>query len=219
MQTAAKRLRLLLVDDHAVVREGLRALLTSDPRFDVVGEAAEGETALAATDSLHPDVVVMDVSLPGLNGVQATRQIKQRHPDIHVVALTVHEEGGYLRSLLDAGASGYVLKRSASSELVRALQVVGDGGTYLDPGLAGQLVGRLVRNVPKVGVAPGLSDRETEVVKLVARGYSNKEIAAKLEVSVKTVETYRYRAVEKLGLRGRADLVRYAIEQGWLDES
>ena len=135
------------------------------------------------------------------------------------MALTVHEEGGYLRSLLDAGASGYVLKRSAASELVRALHVVGDGGTYLDPSMAGQLVGKLVRNNREIGVAPGLSEREAEVVQLVARGYSNKEIAAKLEVSVKTVETYRYRAVEKLGLRGRADLVRYAIEKGWLETS
>ena len=214
-----KKLRLLLVDDHAVVREGLRALLTSDPRFEVIGEAAEGEAAVAIASELHPDVVVMDISLPGLNGVQATRRIKAQRPDVSVVALTVHEEGGYLRSLLDAGASGYVLKRSAAGELVRALHVVGDGGTYLDPSMAGQLVGKLVRNNREVGAAPGLSEREAEVVQLVARGYSNKEIAAKLEVSVKTVETYRYRAVEKLGLRGRADLVRYAIEKGWLETS
>jgi DNA-binding NarL/FixJ family response regulator len=213
-----KRLRLLLVDDHAVVREGLRALLASDPRFEIVGEASEGEGAVSAASSLRPDVVVMDISMSGLNGVQATRRLKVESPATRVVALTVHEEGGYLRSLLDAGAAGYVLKRSAASELVRALQVVGDGGTYLDPALAGQLVGKFVRNTPQPGGAPALSDRETEVVKLVARGYSNKEIAAKLEVSVKTVETYRYRAVEKLGLRGRADLVRYAIEQGWLEE-
>lgn len=214
-----KRMRLLLVDDHAVVREGLRALLASDPRFEVVGEASEGEAAVAAAGTLQPDVVVMDISLPGLNGVQATRRIKAQQPDVHVVALTVHEEGGYLRSLLDAGASAYVLKRSAASELVRALQAVSDGGTYLDPSLAGQLVGKLVRNTREIGPAPGLSERESEVLKLVARGYSNKEIAGKLQVSVKTVETYRYRAVEKLGLRGRADLVRYAIEKGWLDAS
>jgi two-component system response regulator NreC len=136
-----KKLRLLLVDDHVVVREGLRALLASDPRFEVVGEAAEGDGAISAACTLNPDVVVMDVSLPGMNGVQATRQLKLQQPDVRVVALTVHEEGGYLRSLLDAGASGYVLKRSAASELVRALHVVGDGGTYLDPGMAGQLVG------------------------------------------------------------------------------
>jgi DNA-binding NarL/FixJ family response regulator len=214
-----KPLRLLLVDDHAVVREGIRALLASDPRFEIVGEASEGVGALTAAASLNPDVVVMDISLPGVNGVQATKRLKSQNPSARVVALTVHEDSGYLRSLLDAGASGYVLKRSAAGELVRALQVVGDGGTYLDPALTGHLVGKLARNTPQIGSAPALSDRETEVVRLVARGYSNKEIAAKLEVSVKTVETYRYRAVEKLGLRGRADLVRYAIEQGWLDES
>ena len=212
------KLRLLLVDDHAVVREGLRALLATDPRFEIVGEASEGEGAVAAATTLQPDLVVMDVSLPGINGVQATRQLKSQLPDTRVVALTVHEEGGYLRSLLDAGASGYVLKRSAASELLRALHVVGDGGTYLDPSLAGQLVGKLVRNAPHAGPAPLLSERESEVVRLVARGYSNKEIASQLSVSVKTVETYRYRAVEKLGLRNRADLVRYAIEQGWLDD-
>jgi DNA-binding NarL/FixJ family response regulator len=212
-----KPLRLLLVDDHAIVREGLRALLAADPRFEIVGEAAEAGGAISAAASLHPDLVVMDLSLPGMNGVQATRQLKAQHPDTRVVALTVHEEGGYLRSLLDAGASGYVLKRSAASELLRALHVVSDGGTYLDPALAGQLVGRVVRNAPQAGPAPSLSDRESEVVRLVARGYSNKEIAHKLDVSVKTVETYRYRAVEKLGLRSRADLVRYAIERGWLD--
>ncbi|HYU78275.1 MAG TPA: response regulator transcription factor [Vicinamibacterales bacterium] len=213
------KVRLLLVDDHAVVREGLRALLASDPRFEIVGEATDGESAIAQANALRPDIVVMDVSLPGVNGVQATRQLRGQLPDTRVVALTVHEEGGYLRSLLDAGAAGYVLKRSAASELVRALYAVADGGTYLDPAMEGHLAGRLVRNAPHIGPAPGLSDRETEVVRLVARGYSNKEIANKLQVSVKTVETYRYRAVEKLGLRGRADLVRYAIEQRWLDET
>jgi DNA-binding NarL/FixJ family response regulator len=211
-------LKLLLVDDHAVVREGLRALLAIDPRFEIVGEASEGEGAVAAADALRPDLVVMDVSLPGINGVQATRQLKSQHPNMRVVALTVHEESGYLRSLLDAGASGYVLKRSAASELLRALHVVGDGGTYLDPAMAGQLVSKLVRSSTHAGPAPLLSERESEVVRLVARGYSNKEIATKLDVSVKTVETYRYRAVEKLGLRNRADLVRYAIERGWLED-
>jgi DNA-binding NarL/FixJ family response regulator len=216
-----KKLRLLLVDDHAVVRQGLRSLLTDDGRFDVVGEASDGQEAVDAAERLAADVVVMDVSLPGLNGVQATRQLKERNAAARVVALTVHEEGGYLRSLMDAGASGYVLKRSAASELVRAITVVGEGGTYLDPALAGQLVGKVVRRKSPDALAPGpeLSDRELEVVKLVAHGHSHKEIAAKLEISVKTVETYRYRAIDKLGLRGRADLVRYAIEQGWLAEA
>jgi len=212
------KLRLLLVDDHAVVREGLRALLGSDSRFEVVGEAADGLTALSAVERLHPDIVIVDVSLPGMNGTQVTRKLKAMMPDVRLLALTVHEEGGYLRSLMDAGASGYVLKRSAASELLRALEVVGEGGTYLDSSIASQLVGKLSRKSTQTSPA-ALSEREQEVVKLVAHGYSNKEIAAKLDVSVKTVETYRYRATEKLGLRSRADLVRYALDQGWLQEA
>ena len=139
-----KKLRLLLVDDHAVVREGLRSLLGNDSRFDIVGEAVDGLTAMAAAETLAPDVVVLDVSLPGMNGAQLTRRLKESRPEVKTLALTVHEEGGYLRSLMDAGASGYVLKRSAASELLRAIEVVGEGGTYLDSSIAGQLVSRWV---------------------------------------------------------------------------
>ena len=211
-----KKLRLLLVDDHAVVREGLRSLLGTDSRFEIVGEAADGLTAISAVERLQPDVVVMDVSLPGMNGAQVTRRLKESQPDVRTLALTVHEEGGYLRSLMDAGASGYVLKRSAASELLRAIEVVGEGGTYLDSSIAGQLVSKLGQRRTALAPSSALSEREREVVRYVAHGYSNKEIAAKLDVSVKTVETYRYRATEKLGLHSRADLVRYAIDQGWL---
>ena len=219
MQTHTRKLRLLLVDDHAVVREGLRSLLGTDQRFEVVGEAADGLTAVSAAENLDPDVVVMDVSLPGLNGAQLARRLKEAKPAIKTLALTVHEEGGYLRSLMDAGASGYVLKRSAASELLRAIEVVGEGGTYLDSSIAGHLVSKLGQRRPAVAPSSALSEREREVVRHVAHGYSNKEIAAKLDVSVKTVETYRYRATEKLGLHSRADLVRYAIDQGWLAEN
>lgn len=214
-----RKLRLLLVDDHAVVREGLRSLLGTDPRFEIVGEAADGPGAITAVERHHPDVVVMDVSLPGMSGAQLTRRLKEIQPDIKALALTVHEEGGFLRSLMDAGASGYVLKRSAASELLRAIEVVGEGGTYLDSSIAGQLVSKLGQRRPPAAPSSALSEREREVVRYVAHGYSNKEIAAKLDVSVKTVETYRYRATEKLGLHSRADLVRYALDQGWLSES
>jgi DNA-binding NarL/FixJ family response regulator len=213
-----RKLRLLLVDDHQVVREGLRSLLGSNTRFEVVGEAADGISAINAASTLQPDVVVMDVSMPGLNGVQVMRRLKEDLPHAKTVALTVHEEGGYVRSLMDAGASGYVLKRSAATELLRAIEVIADGGTYLDSSITGQLVHRLGRRAP-LGPSAALSEREREVVRYVAHGYSNKEIAQKLDVSVKTVETYRYRATEKLGLRSRADLVRYAIDQGWLAEN
>jgi DNA-binding NarL/FixJ family response regulator len=211
-----KKLRLLLVDDHAVVREGLRALLSDDNRFEIVGEAADGVAALSAAERLQPDVVVLDVSIPGLNGAQVARRLKASQPGVRTLALTVHEEGGYLRSLMDAGASGYVLKRSAPAELLRAIEVIGDGGTYLDSSIASQLIGRLGQRRLVDEPSAALSEREREVVQLVAHGYSNKEIAEKLDVSVKTIETYRYRATDKLGLHGRADLVRYAIDQGWL---
>ena len=214
-----KKLRLLLVDDHVVVREGLRSLLDSDGRFDIVGEAADGQTAVSAATTLNPDVVVLDVSLPGMNGAQLARRLKENLPHVKTLALTVHEEGGYLRSLMDAGASGYVLKRSAASELLKAIQVVGEGGTYLDSTLAGQVVNGGGHRRAARGPSTLLSEREREVVRYVAHGYSNKEIAQKLDVSVKTVETYRYRATDKLGLQSRADLVRYAIDQGWLATS
>jgi DNA-binding NarL/FixJ family response regulator len=213
-----KKVRLLLVDDHAVVREGLRSLLSDVSRFEIVGDASDGMSALAAVERLHPDIVVMDVSMPAMNGAQLTRRLKQLHPDVKTIALTVHEEGGYLRSLMDAGASGYVLKRSAASELLRAIEAVSEGGLYLDSSIAGQLVSKLGQRKATLAPSAALSEREREVVKYVAHGYSNKEIAAKLDVSVKTVETYRYRATEKLGLNSRAELVRYAIDQGWLSE-
>jgi DNA-binding NarL/FixJ family response regulator len=151
-----------------------------------------------------------------MNGAQATRRLKELHPTIKTIALTVHEEGGYLRSLMDAGASGYVLKRSAASELLRAIDAVAEGGVYLDSSIAGQLVNKLGQRKASLAPSAALSEREREVVRYVAHGYSNKEIATKLDVSVKTVETYRYRATEKLGLNSRAELVRYAIDQGWL---
>ena len=212
-----KTLRVLLVDDHAVVREGLRSLLSHDRRFEIVGDAADGLQAIAAVQRLSPDVVVLDVSMPGMNGVQVTRRLKELHPDVKTIALTVHEEGGYLRSLIDAGASGYVLKRSAASELLRAIETVGEGGVHLDSAIAGQLASRLGRH-RAFAPTTTLSEREQEVMRYVAHGYSNKEIATKLDVSIKTVETYRYRAGEKLGLTSRAELVRYAIGQGWLAE-
>ena len=210
-------IRLLLVDDHAVVREGLKALLASEPGFDVVGEAADGPAALDLAAKVNPDVAVVDVSLPGMNGAQVAVQLRQTNPNCKVLALTVHEDRGYLRMLLEAGAVGYVLKRAASEELVRAVRTVAAGGTYLDSTLAESIVGHFVgrTGTPPVNGAD-LSERESEVIRLIARGHSNKEIAAHLGLSVKTVETYKTRSLEKLGLRSRVDIVRYAVQQGWL---
>jgi DNA-binding NarL/FixJ family response regulator len=215
------KLRIYLADDHAVVREGLKALINAQPQMEVIGEAGDGATACQEVPELQPDVAVMDVSMPGVNGAQATSQLKQTCPNVKVLALTVHEDKGYLRLLLEAGASGYVLKRAAAEELIHAIRTVSTGGVYLDPTLAGKVVGSFVR-APAGKSAPeggDLSDRESEVLRLIAAGYTNKQIASQLDVSVKTVETYKARSMEKLGLDSRADLVRYALQRGWLQST
>lgn len=210
-------LRVFLTDDHAVVRAGLTALVNAQPDMTVVGTAADGLTACRQIPQLQLHVVVMDVSMPGLTGSQATARLRAECPAVRVLALTVHEDKGYIRQLLAAGAAGYVLKRAAAEELIHAIRAVAAGGVYLDPSMAGKLVGGFVRKAADAAVGE-LSERETEVAQRTAAGHTNKEIAAHLELSVKTVETYRARAMEKLGLRSRADLVRYAFQQGWLQD-
>lgn len=212
-------LRIFIADDHAVVREGLKALIANETGMEVVGEAADGLVACARVAALRPDVVVMDVSMPGLSGSQSTERVRRECPQVRVLALTVHEDKGYLRQLLAAGAAGYVLKRAAAEELVHAIRVVAAGGIYLDPSLAEKVVGGFVRRPAGMESPKGeLSEREIEVAHQTVAGYGNKEIAARLDVSVKTVETYRARAMEKLGLTTRAELVRYAVQRGWLQD-
>ena len=213
--------RVVLADDHAVVREGLKALVNAQPDMRVVGEAADGEAAWGTAKELLPDVLVIDLSMPLLGGAEATKRVRRDCPGVKVLALTVHEERLYLTQLLRAGASGYVLKRAAAAELVRAIRTVAAGGTYLDPAVAGALVDGYLESQDVAEPPPheALSDREREVLMQIAKGYSNKEIAAGLGLSVKTVETYKARVAEKLGLRTRVDIVRYAAAQGWLVES
>ncbi len=211
-------IRILLVDDHRVLRDGLRSLMEFQPDLEVIGEASDGPTALRMVERERPEVVVMDFTLPGVSGVEATEKIRAAHPLVKVLALTVHEDPGYLRRFIDAGASGYALKQAPAEELFHAIRVVASGGTYLDPALAGKVMSRLDRHSRLANPSPNdiLSERETEVVRLIARGYSNKEVAAQLAINAKTVETYKARSLEKLSLRSRADLVRYAIQRGWL---
>ena len=212
--------RVVLVDDHAVVREGLKFLVNSQSDMRVVGEAADGERGCDLARELSPHVVVMDLSMPGLGGSEATERIRRECPDVKVLALTVHEEGVYLSQLLRAGASGYVLTRAAAAELVRAVRTVAAGGTYIDPAVTGTLVETYL-DVDHEAQFPSqapLSQREREVLVRIARGFSNKEIAAELALSVKTVETYKARMAEKLDLRSRVDIVRYASQKGWLRE-
>jgi DNA-binding NarL/FixJ family response regulator len=211
------KLRVLLADDHAVVRGGLKALINGHPDMEVVGEAGDGRVACAKAKDLHPDVVVMDVSMPDMNGVHATREVRRTCPDVRVLALTVHEERSYLRELMEAGASGYVLKRAAPEDLVHALRVVARGDVYLDPSVTAVVLGKLARSRPPVDRSSvDLSERQTEVLQLVAQGYSNREIGGRLKLSIKTVETYKAHSMEKLGLTGRADIVRFALQRGWL---
>jgi DNA-binding NarL/FixJ family response regulator len=186
--------------------------------MEVVGEAAEGGSICQLAEALRPDVAVLDVSTPEMGGVQAAGRLKRACPAVKVLALSVHEDKGFLRLLLEAGARGYLLKRAAPEELIHAIRTVAAGGVYLDPTLAGHLLGGLVArgHGHAVWEAADLSEREAEVVRLVASGYGNKEVAARLGLSVKTVETYKGRSLEKLGLASRADLVRYALQRGWL---
>jgi DNA-binding NarL/FixJ family response regulator len=214
------KLRILLADDHAVVREGLRALINAQPDLEVIGEACDGRSAVRMAGELRPDVVVMDVSMPGQTGDEATEQLKHDVPVVKVLALTVFEDKGHLRRLLKAGASGYILKLATGEELIRALRIVATGGVYLDPVLAGKVVGDFVNEADASDRDEGahLTERESQVMLRVAQGFSNKEIVAQLEISVKTVETHKLRSMEKLELRSRAEVVQYALRRGWLTQ-
>ena len=211
-----------MVDDHPIVLKGLKALVVEQYDMEVIGEASDGRGALLKAKELQPDVMVLDITLPDLNGIQVMERIKEIGPQIKVLILTVHEASGYLRQLFQIGAVGYLLKRTAGEQLVHAIRVVAAGGAYLDPTLAGKIVASLVSHSPKKtnnnDSASRLSDREKEVLRLIALGYSNKEIAGQLGLSAKTIETYKARLIEKLGLNGRAELVRYALNQGWLQD-
>ena len=208
--------RVVIADDHAVVRDGLRALVDAQPGLRVVGEAGDGHEAWLRACELKPDVLLLDISMPGVGGTDAAERIAKDCPGVRVIVLTMHEERGYVTRLLRAGAAGYVLKRTASAELVRAIRTVAAGGTYVDPSLAGSLIAEPSQR-PHAGAATvDLTAREPEVLRLTARGHSNKDIAAALEISVKTVETHKANGMNKLGVTNRAALVRFALDEGWL---
>lgn len=212
----ASPLRVMLAEDQTILRQSLKSLIESHPGLCIVGEAGDGEAAVGLAESLRPDIVVMDVSMPRMGGVEATQAIKQTCPEVKVLALTVDETRHQIRRVLQAGASGYVVKRSAAEELIQALHAVAAEGVYLDPIVAAKLVGPVP---PPATARPGrgtLSDRETDILRLIALGYANKEIAVQLNLSVKTVETFKTRSMAKLKLRSRVDIVRHAIERGWL---
>lgn len=211
-------IRVALADDHPVVLAGVAALLRAEADISVVGMATSGDCALELISETLPDVAVIDISLPRLNGVELTQRITSSCPQVRLLTLTVHEDRAYVQLMLRSGARGYVLKRSAAEELLRAIRVIAAGGVYLDPAIAEKAIAAQasLNAAALKGECCDLSPREEEVLKLAARGFSNKEAAARLNVSVKTVETYRARGTQKLSLRSRAEIVSYGARLGWL---
>lgn len=215
------KIRILLADDHAVVRAGLRMLLNAQPDMEVVGEAADGREAIEQAEKLSPDVVLLDLTMPGLGGLSALSVIRGKAPGTKVLVLTMHDDEGYLRQVLKAGGSGYVVKKAADMELLSAIRAVQRGETYVHSSLTKALVEEVFeRRGEGKAKAPDrfeeLSEREKEVLRLLARGYTNQQIADALFLSVKTIETYRARLMEKLQLRTRAELVYFALKKGLL---
>jgi DNA-binding NarL/FixJ family response regulator len=220
MPERAAPLRILLADDHVTVRHGLKLLIDSQADMTVISEASDGNAAMQDAIALKPDVIVMDISMPGMNGLAATRALKQKQPDVIIVTLTRHGDDAYVQELLRAGVSGYVLKQSAPAELLQAIRAAAAGGQYLDSALTARVTARLVGRADRVNKpAATLSERESDVLRLIASGYSNKEIGSRLSLSVKTVEAHKANAMRKLDLNGRIDIVKYAILQGWLRHS
>ena len=211
--------RIVLAEDHKIMREGLRMLLGRETGLEVVGEADDGAAAIRLARDLRPDVLVMDVSMPGFDGVKATEMLSTMVAGSRILILTRHSEGSYVQRLLTAGASGYVLKRSAAEELVRAIRRVAAGQKYLDPAITDQAIGSVTAGTLQEPAARGrLTRREEDVLRSVALGFLAKEIADRLGISIKTVETHKAKAVIKLGLKNRIEIVRYAMLQGWLQE-
>ena len=218
---AAPQIRVLVIDDHAILRSGLRMMLNAQVDITVIGEAADGRNGIAEALRLNPDVVLMDITMPDINGIDATREIKRRLPDVRILILTMHENEEYLFQGLRAGASGYILKEAADTELIQAIRTVQSGRFYLSPVAQTIMVGDYLQRV-RAGEEHDsyhdLTEREREVLKLVAEGYTNNQIAERLVISPKTVDTHRMHVMDKLNLHNRAELVKYAMRRGLLTE-
>ena len=212
------KIRVLLAEDHETVRHGLKLLINRQADMEVVGEAGDGRVAIEQASILQPHVVVVDVSMPHMNGLAATRAIRESTPATAVVALTRYGDDAYVQELLNAGAVGYVLKQSPSAELLDAVRAAASGRRYLDRSLAARVAGTMLNPRGRRASPGSITDREGEVLRLMALGHSNKDIAADLDLSVKTVEVHKANAMRKLGLSGRTDVVRYALLRGWLRE-
>lgn len=216
----SKKIRVLLADDHAILRSGVRLLLEAEPNIEVVGEALDGNQALALVEQLNPDVVLMDIAMPGMDGLEATRRLKAQWPEVAVLVLTMHRSEEYFFEMLKLGASGYLLKGAQPEELINAVQTVARGEIFLYPSMAGKLVRDYIsRAGGDSTLDPALSPRENEILRLLVDGFDTKEIAEKLVVSISTVHTHRNNLMRKLGLNSRRELIQYARQKGLIDEA
>jgi two-component system response regulator NreC len=214
-------IRILLADDHTILRAGLKMMLNAQPDMEVVGEAQDGRQALQEAQRLQPDIILMDITMPDMNGIEATKQIKKELPDVKVLILTMHEHEEYVFQALRAGASGYMLKEAADTELISALRIIQSGQFYLSPAAQSVMVGdylQRVRTGEEKDSYSSLTEREREILKLVAEGYTNNQIAERLVISPKTVDTHRTHIMDKLNLHSRAELVKYAMRRGLLED-
>ena len=217
----SQKLRILLAEDHQTVREGIKLLVNAQPDMEVVGEASDGELAIKEAVRLRPDIILMDISMPNMNGLKATKKLRRMDPDLKILTLTRHTDDGYLQQLIGAGANGYVLKQSAPTELINAIRTIASGNAYLDASLTRKVMGGYMNRASSLrGENKGdLTDRENEILRLISFGYSNKEIGVQLDLSVKTIEAHKANAMRKLGISSRIDIVRYAILQDWLQDN
>ena len=210
-------LKILIADDHGILRAGLRTLLKAEPQLEVVGEAENGEEAIFLAEQLKPDVILLDMSMPNLNGIETTRLLLAKLPQTKVLILTAHEDYGLVRETIQAGAAGYIIKRAAESELISAIRAVSRGELYVHPAMTRALLETPYASLPKSEGNDLLTSRETEVLRLIAQGYTNRQIAEELKISVRTVETHRGNITGKLGLYSRVELLRFATQNGLLD--
>jgi DNA-binding NarL/FixJ family response regulator len=211
------RYGIVIADDHPIFLAGLRNLIALERDFDLIGEATDGLAALAIIEAKKPEITVLDITLPRLNGLELARRISKSCPPVRILMLTLHEDNAYLNQAFEAGAHGYLLKRSAAESFNQAVRAVADGGTFVDPAMTKGYAKSSKFTTSSTSIELTLSDRETAVLKFVALGLTNKEISSRLNLSVKSIETYRSRGAEKLGLMTRADIVRFASSQGWFE--
>ncbi len=211
-------IKVLIADDHAIVRAGLRALLVEEAEFDLVGEAVGGYEAIDLVEKTNPDVLILDLSMPDLDGISVTRKIKPRFPDLKILILTLHEDEALLKEAIKAGAVGYILKRAAEAELISAIRVILRGDLFIDPSMVRSLIEETPNSrIDQKGPTESLTPRETEILKLIVEGYTNRQIGQELNISVRTVEGHRSNISDKLGLHSRVELVRYARQNGLIE--